>query len=111
VTAFLAASHNGQFDALVALLDPDVVLRADDMTVTMGAAAEVLGVSVVAETFLGRARAAQSVLVDGHAGAMWAVGGQPRVVFRFTSKATRIAAIDMISDPATLDDLTLENFA
>jgi RNA polymerase sigma factor (sigma-70 family) len=75
VAAFLAASRNGQFDALLALLDPAVMLRADDVTVEMGAAAEVLGASAVAETFSGRARAAQLVPLDGEAGAMGAVGG------------------------------------
>jgi RNA polymerase sigma factor (sigma-70 family) len=108
VAAFLAASRNGQFDALLALLDPDVVLRADDVTVQMGAEAQVLGASAVAETFSGRARAAQLALVDGEAGAMWAVDGQPRVVFGFTITAGKIVAIDMISDPKTLHSLDLE---
>jgi hypothetical protein len=108
VDAFLAASRNGQFDALLSLLDPDVVLRADDTTVQMGAAAVVLGASVVAETFSGRARAAQSVLVDGEPGAMWVVDGRPRVVFEFTVASGRIVGIHMISDPTTIGDLDLE---
>jgi len=108
VAAFLAASRNGQFDALLALLDPEVVLRADEATVRMGAAAEVLGASAVAQTFSGRARTAQPVLVDGEAGAMWAVDGRPRVVFGFTITNGRIVGIEMMSDPAILRGLDLE---
>lgn len=56
--AFLAASRNGDFDALVALLDPDIVLEADTAAVQMGSAVEVVGATVVAHTFSGRALAA-----------------------------------------------------
>jgi RNA polymerase sigma-70 factor (ECF subfamily) len=108
VAAFLAASRNAQFDALIALLDPDVVLRADDPAVQMGAEAQVLGASAVAATFSGRARAAQPVLVDGDAGAVWTVDGQPRIVFEFTITDAKIVAIEMISDPATLRSLDLQ---
>src|SRR3989441_2176922 len=78
VDAFLAASRGGDFDALLALLDPDVVLRADPTAVQMGAAEEVHGAAAVAETFSGRARAAQPALVNGEAGLVWAPGGAPR---------------------------------
>jgi RNA polymerase sigma factor (sigma-70 family) len=108
VAAFLAASRNGHFDALLALLDPQVVLRADDVTVKMGAAAEVLGASAVAETFSGRARAAQPALIDGEAGAMWVVDGRPSVVFGFRITDGKIVGIDMISDPTILRELDLE---
>ena len=57
VDAFLAASRAGDFDALLALLDPDVVLRADRTAVEFGADEEVIGSPAVAETFSGRARA------------------------------------------------------
>ena len=76
VGAFLAASREGNFDGLLAMLDPDVVLRADDAAVRMGASAEVRGAGGVAGTFSGRARAAQRALVDGAAGAVWAPGGK-----------------------------------
>jgi RNA polymerase sigma factor (sigma-70 family) len=108
VAAFLAASRGGSLDALMALLDPDVALRADDATVRMGAAAEVLGAPAVAETFSGRAEAARLALVDGVAGAVWAIGGEPRVVFRFRFTQARISAIEMLSDPASLQELDLE---
>src|SRR2546428_6006456 len=84
VDAFLAASRGGDFDALLAVLDPDVVLRADREAVQMGASGEVRGAAGVARTFSGRARVAQPALVNGAAGAVWAQGGRPRVVFEFT---------------------------
>ena len=84
VDAFLAASREGSFDALLAVLDPDVVLRADRAAVQAGALREVRGAAAVAETFSGRARFAQPALVNGAVGAMWAPGGRPRVVFGFT---------------------------
>jgi hypothetical protein len=109
VTAFLDASRNGRFDALLALLDPQAVLRADQATVRMGATAEVNGARAVAETFSGRARAAQPALIDGEPGAVWSLNGQPKVVFAFTITATgTIAGIEMISDPATLSEFDLE---
>jgi DNA-directed RNA polymerase specialized sigma24 family protein len=47
-------------------------------------------------------------LPDGIAGAVWAVGGEPRVVFRFRSTQAQVSAIEMLSDPATLGELDLE---
>jgi RNA polymerase sigma factor (sigma-70 family) len=107
VDAFLAASRGGDFDALVALLDPDVVLRADAAAVQMGSAAEVLGAADVATTFSGRARAAQPALVNGSAGVVWAPGGKPRVVFAFTIERGKIAQIEMVADPASISTLDL----
>jgi RNA polymerase sigma factor (sigma-70 family) len=108
VDAFLAASRGGDFDALLALLDPDVVLRADEATVQAGATREVRGAAAVAETFSGRAMAARPALVDGAAGAVWAQGGRPRVVFDFTIAGGRIVGIDLLSDPERLSELGLE---
>src|SRR5579859_194556 len=59
VDAFLAASRDGDFEALLEVLDPDVVLRADDAAVQAGAEGEVRGAPAVAGTFSGRARFAQ----------------------------------------------------
>lgn len=105
VKAFLAASRGGDLSALVAVLHPDVTLRADEVTVTAGAPAEVLGAEAVAGTFAGRARAARLALIDGRPGAVWSVGGQPRVVFRFTVVDDLITAIEMISEPDRLADI------
>jgi RNA polymerase sigma-70 factor (ECF subfamily) len=107
VHAFLAASRSGDFDALVALLDPDVVLRADGEAVRTGAAKEVRGATDVADTFSGRARFAQLARVNGAAGAVWAPGGRPRVVFDFTITGGRIMAIDLLADPERLRQLDL----
>jgi RNA polymerase sigma factor (sigma-70 family) len=107
VNAFLAASREGRFDALLALLDPDVVLRADDRSVEVGALPEVRGAHAVAATFCGRARAARLAVVDGAAGMAWAPGGQPRVVFDLAIAGSTIVAIDMIADPDRLRHLDI----
>ena len=107
VDAFLAASRGGDFQALLALLDPDVVLRADRAAVQMGASMEVRGAAAVADTFAGRARFAQPALVNGAVGLVWAPGGQPRVVFGFTITRGRIAEIDLVADPERLGQLDL----
>jgi ketosteroid isomerase-like protein len=65
VAAFLAASREGDFGALLAVLDPDVVLSADRTTVQMGSPAKVRGARAVADTFAGRVRMAQPALVNG----------------------------------------------
>jgi RNA polymerase sigma-70 factor (ECF subfamily) len=107
VDAFLAASRGGDFDALLALLDPDVVLRADATGVRTGALPEVRGAEAVACTFSGRARVARLALVDGDPGAVWSQGGQPRVVFGFTITDGRIVAIELVADPERLARLDL----
>jgi RNA polymerase sigma factor (sigma-70 family) len=108
VEAFLAASRNGDLGALVTALDPDVVLRTDQTVVRMGGGeAEVRGVAAVAGTFSGRAKAARLALVNGVPGAVWAVGGQPRVVFGFTITDGKISEISLRADPALLRELDL----
>ncbi|PSL00578.1 RNA polymerase sigma-70 factor (ECF subfamily) [Murinocardiopsis flavida] len=108
VGAFLAAAHGGDFDALLTLLDPDVVLRADPAAVRMGAPSELRGAPAVAGTFTGRALAAHPALIDGAAGAVWAPGGRPRVAFGFTVAAGRITAITMTADPGLLGRVDLD---
>ena len=107
VQAFLAASRHGDLGALVAVLDPDVVARADQAVVRTGAEPEIRGVDAVAAMFLGRARAARLALINGVAGAVWAVGGRPRVVFTFTLRGGKITAIDLLGNTSTLDQLDL----
>jgi RNA polymerase sigma-70 factor, ECF subfamily len=107
VDAFLAASRGGDFEALMAVLDPEVVVRADRAAVLVGASAEVRGAAAVADTFLGRARFARPALVDGAVGAVWAPGGRPRVVFGFTITDGRIVAIEIVADPERLHRLDL----
>jgi RNA polymerase sigma factor (sigma-70 family) len=108
VNAFLAASRDGDFEALLEVLDPDVVLRADGAAVHMGATKEVRGAASVAETFSGRARAARPAMVDGTVGAVWSQGGRPRVVFDIQVSRGKIVEIDMLADPERLGRLQLE---
>jgi RNA polymerase sigma factor (sigma-70 family) len=102
VEAFLAAARGGDFEALVAVLDPDTVLRADRAAVDAGAPGEVRGAPAVADTFSGRTRFARAALVNGVVGAVWAPGGRPRVVFGFTIRGGKIVEIDVIADPDRL---------
>jgi RNA polymerase sigma-70 factor (ECF subfamily) len=99
VDAFLAASRRGDFEALLALLDPDVVLRSDEAAARVGAPAAVLGADAVAATFSGRARTAELALIDGAFGAVWAPGGKPRVVFAFTVVDGKVTAVEFLADP------------
>jgi RNA polymerase sigma-70 factor (ECF subfamily) len=105
VAAFVAASRGGDFDALLALLDPDVVLRADRTAVHLGARPEVRGAAAVAGHFSRRSRALQPALVDRAAGAAWAPGGRLRVVVTFTVADGAVTAIDLVADPDRLGDL------
>jgi len=119
VGAFLAASRSGDFEALLAVLDPDVVLRADRAAVRMAAARqavgaprlapELRGAPAVAESLSGRAGAAQPALINGAPGLVWAPGGKPRAAFTFTTARGKIIRIDLIADPEHLRrlDLTL----
>ena len=109
VDAFLAAARRGDFDALLAVLDPEVVLRADAHAVELGAAAESRGADQVA-TFSRYARGAKRALLDGAAAAVWMPGGELRVVWAFTVGGGRIAAIDLIADPERLRVLDLVIF-
>jgi RNA polymerase sigma factor (sigma-70 family) len=107
VEAFLAASRGGDFGALLAVLDPEVVLRADGAAVRAGAETEVRGAPAVAESFFGRARFARPALVNGAIGAVWAPGGRPRVVFGFTIVGGKIVEIEVVADPVRLSGLDL----
>jgi len=108
VNAFLAAARNGEFEALVGLLHPDVVIRADAATVAMGGvAAEMVGAQAVATRFNGGARALRLTLLDGYVGALWMHRGQTRVVFGFTVEDGRIVEIEMLGDPEVLPTLDL----
>ena len=105
VNAFLAAARGGDFEALLAVLDPDVVFRADRIAVQMGGAAELRGAAAVAETFRGRAQAAKPALVDGAVGIAVIMGGRLRIMLRLTIAGGRIAAINAVADPAQLRGL------
>jgi RNA polymerase sigma-70 factor, ECF subfamily len=109
VDAFLAAAQRGDFTALLEVLDPEVVLRADSgeaagaITVLRGAAAVAEG----ALAFSGRARFARPVLVNGAAGVLVAARGRPLAVMAFTVAGGRVVEIDVIADPERLRHLHL----
>jgi RNA polymerase sigma-70 factor, ECF subfamily len=111
VDAFLAASRNGDFDALVALLDPDVVLQADPAAVRMGSPEEVRGAAAIAGTFSGRALAAQPALIDGAVGIVWEAGGRLRVAWDFTIRDGKVVHIDMLAAPDSLEELDVRILA
>ena len=106
VEAFLAAARDGDFDRLLALLDPEVDLRADDTAARFGAGQTIHGALEVAR-FAKRAGGATPVLLDGEAAAAWMVGGRPRAVSTFAVRDGKIAAIDMVADPGRLAQLDL----
>lgn len=114
--ALLAASRGGDFEALLVVLDPSVVLRADRVTVAAAQASpgapaladEVRGRDAVAAAFRGRAQGARLALVDGAVGAVWAVAGHVRAAFLFTVVEDRIAGVRITSDPARLAELEID---
>jgi hypothetical protein len=110
VAAFLAASREGDFDALLALLDPDVAARADARIVPAGAPMQVHGAPAVAKQALAyarRARHAELALVNAAAGIVVAPGGRLFAVMMFATKDEKIVDIDIIADPARLSQLDL----
>jgi RNA polymerase sigma-70 factor, ECF subfamily len=107
VEAFLAASRDGNFEALLRLLDPDVVLRGDATAIAAGRPATVSGAREVARTFSGRARGARLALIDGEAGLVWAPGGQPKVIFALHVDDEVITRIDVLADPDHLTGLKI----
>ncbi|MFI1767034.1 RNA polymerase sigma factor SigJ [Streptomyces sp. NPDC020800] len=112
VDAFLAASRGGDFEALLALLHPDVELRADAGALVRGAAASkaVRGARAVAEqaaTFSRLAGFARLALVNGSVGVVTAPEGQPLSVMAFTVVDGRITAMYILADPDRLAGLAL----
>jgi RNA polymerase sigma-70 factor (ECF subfamily) len=99
VDAFLAASKGGDFEALVAVLAPDVVFSSDAVAVKMGGEAELRGAIAVANTFKGRAQAARPAVVDGALALAVMFGGRLRIVLRLAIEGDRIAAIEAVADP------------
>jgi len=117
VGAFLAASRDGDFDGLLAVLSPDAVLRADAKALRVAAAnqhrgapvlaPELRGAAAIAGAFLGRARAAVPAIIDGQPGAVWATDGQVLSAFVFTVDAGRITGIELVMDDEHLGALDI----
>jgi RNA polymerase sigma-70 factor (ECF subfamily) len=109
VDAFAAAAREGDFDALLAVLDPDVVLRAD-RAVPRDAPMLVRGARAVAErawSFRHLDRFATPALVNGAAGAVVAPRGRPFAVMGFTVSRGKIVEIEVFTDPERLSRLDL----
>jgi len=107
VSAFLAASRGGDFQALLEVLDPDVVVRADEAVMLRGAPPMGTGAAAVAAAFSGRAQAAKLALIDGLPGLVWSLHGEPQVVFSFTLADGRIKGIELRGDAEYLRKVEL----
>jgi RNA polymerase sigma-70 factor (ECF subfamily) len=112
VDAFLAASRAGDFEALIAVLDPDVVFRIDTGGAGPRARPPVQGAAAVARQVLARgaplAPLARPAIVNGAAGAVVVVGGKPFAVVSFAVRNGRIAEIDLVADPAKLGGVSVD---
>ena len=110
VEAFFAAAHDGDFEALVAVLDPDVVLRADGGAKRASATTLIRGgvkLASSAITFADGAAHAQPAVVNGQAGAVIGRSGRPLSVMSFVVRDGRIAEINVLADPERLNTLDL----
>ena len=110
VDAFFAAAHGGDFDALVAVLDPDVVSRIDAGAGSLIPSGVLHGAATVARQTLAIASIAapkHPVLVNGAAGVVITLGGQPVSVMGFTVSGGKIVEINSIVDPERIRQLDL----
>ena len=105
VDAFLTASKEGRFADLLAVLDPDAVVRSDAAAAAMGSEAELRGAEAIARAYEGRARAIAPALVDGLPGAVWRHRGEIKVVFVFdvalgeAEGDDRVREVVLVADP------------
>jgi RNA polymerase sigma-70 factor (ECF subfamily) len=109
--AFLAAAREGNFEALVEVLDRDVVLRADRRGVSIGAPRVVQGAANVARGAIAFSRLDMEVrpaLINGAAGTVTFRDGQPFAIAGFTIRNRKIVEMDIIGDPERLSRLDLE---
>jgi RNA polymerase sigma factor (sigma-70 family) len=110
VDAFFAAAHRGDFDALVAVLDPDIVLRSDAGAARPAVSVMVHGAAAVAgraAMFAQPSRLIRPVLVNGAAGVVQTVRGRPVSVLGFTVSHGKITEINVMADPERLQRLDL----
>ncbi|SDT72348.1 sigma-70 family RNA polymerase sigma factor [Jiangella sp. DSM 45060] len=118
VDAFTAASRQGDFEALLAVLDPEVVMRADAVAVDLSLAARsrgaaplagvMLGRQAVADVFLHRAKNTRRALIDGEPGLVWWSCGEVRGVFPFTVAGGRVVEIGIVMDPDRVSAFDIE---
>jgi RNA polymerase sigma-70 factor (ECF subfamily) len=118
VAAFMQASREGNFDALIRLLHPNAVLRADETAIKVSTANkargapqfahEIAGAEAVANTLNGSAQGAQLSLVNGLTGATWGMNGKTVVAFCFVVDDGKITAIDIVMDKNTLGNFDIQ---
>jgi RNA polymerase sigma-70 factor (ECF subfamily) len=112
VEAFFKAARGGDLQGLLAVLDPDVVLRPDQTALRMGARngwirSELHGAAAVAQQFNGQAQAARVALIDGVPGGAWVAGGVTRVAFGFTIRDGKVVEIELIADTERLNQMEI----
>lgn len=108
VDAFLAAARGGDFEALLRVLDPDVVFHADNTSVQAGGPKEARGASAVAKLFVGRAQAAKPALINGTLGIAVLPADRLLLVLLPRILNGRIVQIDVVADPERLNQLDLK---
>ena len=118
VAAFMQASRQGNFDALIKLLHPNAVLRADEIAIKVSTANkargapqfthEIIGAEAVANILSGSAQGAQLSFVNGLAGATWGTNGKTVVAFCFVVDDGKITAIDIVMEKNTLDTFDIQ---
>src|SRR3954468_23972302 len=109
VEAFLAAARDGDFEGLLAVLDPEVVLRADDGSGAVRIVEGARAVATRARSAAQTGRVAHPAIIDGAAGFVATEAGVPVALLAFTVVDGRIAAIDALEGPARLAELALED--
>jgi len=107
VDAFLAAARGGDFNALLTVLDPEIVFRIDGATSPKGLSREVHGAQAVARQFSGRAQGFRTALVDGSVALIVAPRGHLFLVLKFTIRNGKIAKIEAVADPTRLRQFDL----
>lgn len=106
VDAFLLAAREGDFEALLHLLAPDVVVSGDKAAIVVGTPERIEGQQKVASFFNGAAASALPVFIDGRPGAAWFLRGSARVAFDFTITGGVVSRIDFRADPDLLERLS-----
>lgn len=107
VSAFLTAARGGDFTALLATLDPDVVFRADAVAARAGGHQELVGADAVARFFNGKAQAGRAAIVDGEVGVVVVPAGAIVLALRVVIAGGRIVSLEAVAEPDTLAEMEL----
>jgi RNA polymerase sigma-70 factor (ECF subfamily) len=110
VDAFFAAARSGDFEALIAVLDPDIVLREDSGTGTIHEVRGAQNVAGRAAAFSRRDPLVRPALINGAPGWVSYLHGEPAAIGALTTRNGRIATMDILLDPARLARLDLTAF-